>query len=228
MSDAEVTIEELTVGDRPDAWAEAGFSVDPDGTCTIGAVRVRLVGAETGRGILGWKLAGPGLSPTLDQIDGLPTTASTTASTTEQAATATSATAHPNGVAGLDHVVLISSDGERTAAALTGSTGLAVRRVRETTSYGAPMRQWFFRAGPVIIELVAPDDGDGASPTGFFGLAMNVDDIDALPGIYGDALSGPKDAVQPGRRIASLRHKQLHMSVPVAFMTPEPGAAPPN
>jgi hypothetical protein len=29
----------------------------------------------------------------------------------------------------------------------------------------------------------------------------------------------PKSAVQPGRRIATLRHKQLGLSVPLAFMS---------
>jgi hypothetical protein len=31
-----------------------------------------------------------------------------------------------------------------------------------------------------------------------------------------------KDAVQPGRRIATLRHRDVGMSVATAFMTPEP------
>ena len=35
-----VTIDEITVGDPPEAWEAAGFAVDPDGTCRIGSVRV--------------------------------------------------------------------------------------------------------------------------------------------------------------------------------------------
>jgi hypothetical protein len=34
------------------------------------------------------------------------------------------------------------------------------------------------------------------------------------------ACNPPKDAVQPGRRIATLRTRELGLSVPIAFMTP--------
>ena len=206
------TIDELVVGDEPAAWAGAGFTVDDDGTCRIGTVRVRLTGGATGRGLRVWSLRGID-APADDTIDGIPTTAGDHP--------AAEPALHPNGVTDLDHVVLLSSDGARTASAITAATGLEVRRIRATTSYGAPMHQWFFRLGPVILELAAPDDGDGSTPASFFGLAMNVADIDALPARYGEHLSGPKDAVQPGRRIASLRHKPLDLSVPIAFMTPE-------
>jgi len=212
MTGRRPTIDELVVGDEPAAWAAAGFTVDDDGTCRIGAVRVRLAGRADRPGLRAWSLRGID-PPADDAVDGLPTTASDRAPV--EPAT------HANGVTGLDHVVLFSSDGPRTAAAITQAAGLDVRRIREAGTDGARMRQWFFRLGAVILELVAPDEGDGR-PTAFFGLAMNVDDIDALPGLYGEQVTTPKDAVQPGRRIASLRHRALDISVPIAFMTPEP------
>ena len=113
--------------------------------------------------------------------------------------------------------MLLSSDGQRTAAALTAATGLEVKRIRETTSYGAPMRQWFFRLGEVVLELVAPDEPDG-TVTRFFGLAF-VADLDVAAAHLGERMGQAKDAVQPGRRIASLRHKDLGISVPIAFMS---------
>lgn len=207
------TVDEIVVGDDPDAWAAAGFAVDDDGTSRIGTVRVRLAGTAGGRGIRSWSLRSvPDLAD--GAIDGLATTVS-------ERPLATPA-AHPNGVTRIDHVVLASSNGPHTAAAITAATGLEVRRIRETTSFGRPTRQWFFRAGEVILELVAPDDGDGTTPTAFWGLALVVDDIDALAAHLGDRVSAPKDAVQPGRRIASLRHRDLGISAPIAFMTPEP------
>jgi hypothetical protein len=216
MHDDRPTIDELVVGDEPSAWAGAGFSVDDDGTCRIGSVRVRLAGRADGPGVRSWSLRGIDPPPDGD-IDGLATTSS--------GRPPAEPARHPNGVIGFDHVVVASSDGDRTAAAITSATGLDVRRIRETTSYGSPMRQWFFRLGEVVLEMVAPDDGDGRTPTSFFGLALNVQDISALPDLYGEHLSGPKDAVQPGRRIATLRHRPLDLSVPIAFMSPDPRRA---
>lgn len=207
------SIDEIVVGDEPDSWTAAGFAVDDDGTCRIGTVRVRLVGRDQGKRILRWSLRDLTSGGLVDgTIDGLATTVAT-APPCEPAT-------HPNGVRSIDHVVLLSPDTARTTAALE-AVGFDVRRVRETDSYGAPMRQTFFRAGEVIIELVGPDEpAEGA--TGFFGLAHTVDDLDATAALLGPAVGSIKDAVQPGRRIASLRHKDLGMSVATALMSPEP------
>ncbi|HEY5156304.1 MAG TPA: hypothetical protein VIJ47_16295 [Acidimicrobiales bacterium] len=207
------SIDEITVGDEPKSWRAAGFTVDDDGVCRIGTVRVRLIGRERGKRILDWSLRDIDADALTDGgLDGLPT-APSSAPPAEPAI-------HANGVRSIDHVVLLSPDTARTTTALE-AVGFDVRRVRETDSYGSPMRQVFFRAGEVIIELVGPDEpGEGA--TGFFGLALTVDDLEATAALLGPALGRPKDAVQPGRRIASLRHKDLDISVATALMTPEP------
>jgi hypothetical protein len=117
-------------------------------------------------------------------------------------------------------VVLLSPNLPRTVAALE-EIGLAPRGERETDTYGAPMRQIFFRLGEVILELVGgPEPGEGEP--GFFGLAIAVDDLDAAAERLGPTLGPAKQAVQPGRRIATLRHRDLGMSVATAFMSPEP------
>jgi hypothetical protein len=208
-----VTIDEILVGDAPETWAAAGFTVDDDGTCRIGTVRVRLVGRDGGKRILGWSLRGAPEARLADgRLDGLPTTSST-------AAPADPAE-HANGATHIDHVVLLSPDLPRTTAALE-AIDLSPRGERETDSYGAPMRQIFFRMGEVILELVGgtePGEGD----PGFFGLAITVADLDATAALLGEHLGRAKDAVQEGRRIATLRHRELEMSVATAFMSPEP------
>jgi hypothetical protein len=128
--------------------------------------------------------------------------------------------AHPNGVRMIDHLVLMSPDGARTASAITEATGLAVRRIRDTGSAASPMRQRFFRMGEVILELVSPVEA-GEGPARFFGLALTVDDLDALHRRLGDAVSRPKEAVQAGRSIATLRHGKVGLSVSIAFMSPD-------
>ena len=80
------------------------------------------------------------------------------------------------------------------------------------------MRQIFFRLGPVILELVGPPAPDGDGPARFWGIAFTVTDLDATARYLGDRLGTVKDAVQPGRRIASLR-KEAGLALPIAFMS---------
>ncbi len=208
-----VTIDEILVGDPPEAWTAAGFTVDDDGTCRIGTVRVRLVGRDGGKRILGWSLRDAPAARLADgRLDGLPTSVSS-------ASPATGAD-HANGATYIDHVVLLSPDLARTSKAIE-ALGIEQRGERETDSYGAPMRQIFFRLGEVILELVGgtePGEGD----PGFFGLAITVADLDAAAALLGDHLGTAKDAVQDGRRIATLRHREVGMSVATALMSPEP------
>ena len=48
-----MTVDEIEVGDPPEAWTRSGFSVDPGDTSRVGGVRIRLTGRDTGSGILG-------------------------------------------------------------------------------------------------------------------------------------------------------------------------------
>lgn len=201
---------ELTVADPPEAWRSGGFTVRDDGTVRIGSVTLRLVGREQGKRIQGWSFDGWSDG----DIDGLATSGAP--------ATEGGPDDHPNGATMIDHVVILSPDLDRTVAVLEGF-GFDVRRTRDTDTYGAPMRQVFFRSGEVVLELIGPPEPMGDGPAGFFGLAITVTDLDATAALLGEACGVPKDAVQPGRRIATLRHKAVGMSVATAFMTPEPG-----
>ena len=120
---------------------------------------------------------------------------------------------HRNGVTTIDHIVVTSPDDERTISALQ-AVGLEPRRTR---AHGS-MRQTFFRLGPVILELVGPSEPNDDGPARFWGIAFTVDDLDATAAFLGEHLGPVKDAVQPGRRIASLR-KQAGLAVPIAFMS---------
>jgi hypothetical protein len=209
------TIDEITVGDPPEAWAAAGFTVDEDGTCRIGHVRVRLVGRDAGKRILGWSLRDvPDGALAGGAVDGLPTTVSSAAPAEP--------VRHENGATVVDHVVVLCPDLDRTVAAVT-ALGVAARGERRTDTYGAPMRQVFFRLGEVVLELVGGETA-GEGDAGFFGLAITVEDLDAAASLLGEHLGSVKEAVQPGRRIATLRHRDLGMSVATALMSPGPAA----
>jgi hypothetical protein len=201
---------ELVVGDEASTWEAAGFTVD-DGRVAIGAVVVRLVGAgdPRGRGVIGWSLEG---IDDVDEIDGIPTSLAAVP-------VATSAKGpHGNGVTGFDHVVVITPNLDRTISRLE-DLGITARRIREVGTADAPRRQVFFWIGEPILELVGPTEPSGDSPSRIYGLALTVGDIDRTAEVLGDRVGRVKDAVQPGRRIATLRHKDLGMSVPVAFMS---------
>jgi catechol 2,3-dioxygenase-like lactoylglutathione lyase family enzyme len=205
-----VVLDELTVADSPQAWRDCGFRVEGE-ECVVGDVRIHFV-PEQGRGLTGWSLRGIGSA----DLDGLPTARS-------DRPPPGSAPDHPNGVAFLDHVVAISPDLDRTTAALEAA-GLDLRRVREEpTPAGAP-RQAFFRLGSTILEVVqeppeATERAGGDRPALFWGLAFVAPDLERTVASLGDRVSEIRPAVQPGRRIATLR-RSAGLSVPVALMTP--------
>lgn len=207
-------LDELVVGDPPEAWRAAGFDVAADGTCQVGTVRVRLVGRDAGKRILGWSLRG--LPPGTTTIDGL--------ATMDPEGEPGPGVDHPNGAVALDHVVVLTPDLPRTEAALA-AVGIELRRRRDVPpeQYGFAAVQSFFRIGEAVLEVLGPAAGEdapgGDGPAAFYGLAWTVRDLDAAANVLGPALGRVKDAVQPGRRIATLRHKDVGMSVATALMS---------
>jgi hypothetical protein len=204
------TLDELTIADEPSAWAALGFTVVDD-VCVLGDVRLRLAGRAAGKGIATWALRD--LAGT--ELDGLPTAASAREHPT--------AVSHPNGLTRIDHVVVITPDLERTVGSLQ-ATGMELRRIREEpTPAGAP-RQAFFRLGKPILEVVQePDDvieRDGCDrPAFFWGLALIAPDLESTVASFGDRVGEVRPAVQPGRKIATLR-RSAGLSLPVALMSP--------
>jgi hypothetical protein len=207
------TVDELFIAGSPEPWATAGFSVS-GGTCEVGSVRLRFGGE--GRGILAWSVRdvnGYGL-------DGLDTRSST--------APPAAGGPHPNGTLSIDHLVVISPDLERTAGVLR-EAGFNFRRLREGDTPGGSRRQAFFRMGEVLLEVVeAPPDtkiaADPSGPARLWGISFLVEELDTPAAALGDALGEPRDAVQPGRRIATVA-TAAGLGPAVAFMTPGPGAA---
>ena len=194
----------LEVGGAARAWRAAGFDVVDD-EMRMGGVRVRCDAASGG--IAAWSLAG------IDRdayVDGLVTRAA--------APSGGPAGRHPNGVVRIDHVVIATPDGDRTTHALA-ALGMVVRRVRDDARPG--LRQTFLRADELIVEVVAPAEppADRSAPARFLGIACTVRDLDECAALLGEHLSPVRAAVQPGRRIASLRHRDIGIPVPLAFMS---------
>jgi hypothetical protein len=208
--DDSVTIDEFEVADPVDAWMRAGFRVDSDSVCRIGGVRIRLAGRGRGTGIVGWSLRGLPSDGPLHDVDGIPTTRSD--------AVAVVPARHANGVLAIDHVVLLSPDLRRTVESLA-NIGIESRRERYGELGGRSMRQIFFRAGEVIIEVVGSPETASEGPSTLWGITYVVADIDATADYFGGRTAPVKDAVQPGRRITTLRHHELGISVPSAMIS---------
>lgn len=203
-------VEWLTVSGDPDAWKSLGLVVTDDGLVPLFGTSLRIVAQEESTapsGITGWTLSG--IDDDVSSIDGLNTAAA--------AAGPPVFAEHQLGAIGLDHVVVMTSQLDRTSAAIASATGCELKRIREVGT----MRQGFHRigSGGLIVELVErPDIPDG--PASFWGIVINVEDLDAACASIGDdRISPPKDAVQPGRRIATIRG-DVGLGLPVALMTP--------
>ena len=123
-----------------------------------------------------------------------------------------------NGVTAIDHVVLLSPDLDRTVKSLA-AVGVEPRRERNGELGGRPIRQIFFRFGEVIIEAVGSPGTASEGPPTLWGFTYVVADIDATALFFGDHTTPVKDAVQPGRRITTLRHHDFGMSVRTALIS---------
>ena len=192
----------LLVGDEPSTWETLGFAVEGKMANVSGVAHVLDAGA--GAGVRDWGLRG--LAGGVTSIDGLALGC--------EALPASAPPDHPNGVVALDHVVMTTPDLGRTIAALEAA-GLELRRVRDA---GRGNQQAFFRVGEPILELVGPTAPKGDGPPRFYGLAWTVRDLDETAAYLGERLRPAKDAVQKGRRIATL-DRSVNSTVPHAFMT---------
>jgi hypothetical protein len=124
---------------------------------------------------------------------------------------------HPNGVTAIDHVVMLAPSLEREIERLEDE-GLEPRRVREGATGMGNFRQAFFRVGRPILEVVESAEMKDGDPARFWGVTFTTADIDASATFLGDKLGRVKDAVQPGRRIATVR-REAGLGLPVALIS---------
>jgi hypothetical protein len=186
---------ELVIADDAAAWAALGFAPDGDGVVALGGLAVRLAGREAGDGVVALHVDGLAA----ERPDGLPVVAGGSPPAVPGA--------HPNGARAIDHLVALTDDRDRTAGALAAAGG-DVRRRGEPPELPAPMA--FVRFGELIVEVA-----QAGGPARFWGLTVTVPDVDALAG---PLLGSARAAVQPGRRIATVR-REAGLSVALALMS---------
>lgn len=220
MSTPRPHIAELHIAAEPEAWERAGFIVAGDAV-QVGSVLIRLdpsLERSPSGGVSAWRPAGE-FHPDPD-FDGLPLAGEPDPQPMEPGDGV-----HPNGVSRIDHVVVLTPDLERTIDAFE-TRGVRCRRIREVGPPEQQLRQAFFRFSEVIVEVVAVPEGK-AGPGGnaiFWGLTFTVTDLEPAVEQLGENLGTPRDAVQEGRTIATVR-SGAGLGVPVALITPEPDRA---
>jgi hypothetical protein len=212
MADVPAAARQIAVPDEPAAWERLGFAMGEDGACALGDVALATRRERFEVAVDGLATAEP---------DGLalvpaaaPPDRRTPAGHAHAPPEGHTSRGHPNGALAVDHVVAFTDAMDRTLAAL-GAAGLELRRMREPPE--APARQAFLRLGPLILEVVE------TGTHGLWGLVVVVPDVEAL----GELVGMPREAVQPGRRIATVR-REAGLSVALAFMTPRPQQPPPG
>ena len=196
----------LEVGGDPAPWISLGLPF-ADGRGLISDVEILFV--DGAPGIRGWVFSGD--SDFSTAIDGIPTRV-----VASPPSHATVSTFGVSRAVGLDHVVVNTDDSPRTCASVEAVLGIPVRRVRNLPG-GAT--QTFHKADNIVLEVVAGPQVrvEGSS---LWGMVASIEDLDALAAsLGGDVVSPPKDAVQPGRRIATVR-ESAGLGVPFALMSP--------
>ncbi len=205
-------LQQLVIGDDADSWRAAGFSVDGN-HLTLGKVVVEFAGSKGQRGVLGWKLAGVEAT-----VESIPTITGENSLPTEVKARPSNI----NKIFAIDHVVVESKNVDRTVAAFA-EVGMVERRSATMMTPMGERRQSFLWAGRVIIEVIGPLQPEHADLDGeasIWGLALVSSNLQTTSHVLDAHLSEPKDAVQPGRKIATMRTKELDISVPIVVMSP--------
>lgn len=207
-------LQRIVVGDDPDAWRAAGFRVLGN-EATLGKVVIELVGADGERGVLGWSIAG--VTTDIEQIPTIKVATPTVEPVL--AADPEDLEVHTNAVFAIDHVVVETGDVDQTVEAFAG-VGMAERRRSTMSTPLGERQQSFLWAGRVIIEIVGPAVPEASAPMGIWGLALVSSNLKTTAHVLDEYLSEPRDAVQPGRKIATMRTQSLGISVPIVVMSP--------
>jgi len=202
----DVRLAGVVIGGDAAPWRSIGLSTDPTGR--IAFANGALEFAPASEGIVA--LAIDGLDDLPTDIEGVPLRQGTTVPAVE----------HPLGAFEIDHVVVMTDSLERTSQAVTDALGLECRRIRETDTVRQAFHRFADQGGVrgCIIEIV---ENPSVRQPALFGLVLNLSDLDeALAGMGTELVGAPKPAVQPGRRIATVRGG-AGLGVAVALMSPD-------
>ena len=187
---------QLTVGGASEPWHRIGVSFDTRGGCRIGQVTLHL-DDQSSVGHCSWAF-----DPEVSVIDGVPSASRVPAG--EVVSTTYCL---------VDHVVVMTDSLERTSSMIESAAGLALRKTRDASG---GVRQAFHRSGEVVIEVV---EAPNITEPHLWGFVLVAPEFDRVLGELGESVvSAARAAVQPGRRIATVR-REVGLGVHVALMS---------
>jgi hypothetical protein len=196
----------LTLGDMPEAWRKAGFSVSND-TVVVGDISIRLTGAGGGLRQIGF--SGCSMAHPL-QLPGVETVI---------APTRAQQVLHPNTTTSLAEVVLYA---QRLQEFVTGMrrAGVQTHKRRDPQPIGDHSVATFLFPGQKLRLLVFGPNDEASDPSRNpkmwmmgHGLGHGSTELTGYlplvrehppPGVVSDCVGPSKEAVQKGRRIATL------------------------
>jgi len=222
--DSQITVADLWIEGSIDPWLNLGFAAQSDAFLCLPDLGLRFQSAldneDTSPRITGWTLLDPtGDEKTGDEkssgvelsVDGLRTRL-------VPRATCIDPITSPLNVLGVDHIVVMTGNLERTCEAISAVTHSPLKRIRDA---GGGVRQGFHRCGGVIIEVVERPDIDSETSASIWGLVLNVRDLDqTIEWLGPDVISSARPAVQAGRRIATMK-REAGLGIALALMSPE-------
>jgi catechol 2,3-dioxygenase-like lactoylglutathione lyase family enzyme len=203
---SEVRLAAIDIGGDVNSWLALGLVADDHGRIPFSNGALEFVAGA--QGVVALSIEGADGLP--DEIDGIAV----------RPGGVVAALDHPIDVVEIDHVVVMTDSLERTSEAFTTALGLECRRIRETDTVRQAFHRFADQGGRrgSIIEIV---ESARVRDPGLFGLVLNLTDLDAAVARLGPELvSSPKPAVQPGRRIATVR-SGAGLGVALALMSPE-------
>lgn len=215
MANNEFQLLQLTIGGEAAAWSSAGFDVmelpSGESVCQLGSVQL-LFDPASDRGI-----AGAAINGTSGIIDSLEFGEITNSASSGISIYPPSI--HSNGVTSIDHLVVTTADCDRTTLAFE-ARGIHSRKVRTFGDDAAKMRQTFFWLGDVILELVGPDQSETSGQAMFWGLALISDNLQETVDYLGGRCTPIKPAVQAGRKITTIKTREIGIATSLAVMSP--------
>jgi len=230
----------LVSGDAPSAWRKAGFLVlelseasaalrralqecNAQGFIKVGRLAIGFTGSSS-EGISHWIWSG--VVPESTTIADIPTI-----SMMDDADESKEAKPHPNGVIGVDHIVLHTRNLSKVEATFR-TLGSKLRAQRDDI-YPGVIQSFFRPANETIIEVVSPKAvspaKDDENPIfGFisdkilvWGITFVTRDMSKTKSFLGEGLGKVLDAKQGGgRKIGTLRNKVFEINSAIALMTP--------
>lgn len=198
----------ICLPDTAQSWADLGFRLT-GGAFTVGLLTISTGADRLALAVVGAARACDGLAlvaaadPPRDSID--------------DGAPGHRGPVHPNGVDGVDHLVLTTGNVDAALAGLA-ACGVTPRRELVTERFGPPTRQVFAWWGGVIVELLGPAEPGSEGHTRCWGVTFTSPDLEHTKRVLGPLGGSIRQAVQPGRRILSVRSPSL--SIAVAVMDP--------